>query len=256
MDDYSALAQRIAVSVREVRGCLVLSRDGLVLGTYPDDDETVAKPAWLRFCALGEPDKSFVEYPNQTWVFVKRGPYSAFAVAEAGVRPGLLIDQLEQALLTAEDGRTKREAFRVPDVASAPSGKPRASLHPPAGKPDPVQVVATGDQRTRSAETPRIAGSDSAPSKREGKAAGNADTPTEGRDGDVAEDDATARVPDPAPVTEQPVTSLKREPQKLAGGGEGSDDESEDESEVDRVLLAKEFSGLLQVHNDDDEGSS
>jgi hypothetical protein len=233
MDDYSALAQRIAVSVREVRGCLVLSRDGLVLGTYPDDDETVAKPAWLRFCALGEPDKSFVEYPDQTWVFVKRGPYSAFAVAEAGVRPGVLIDQLEQALLTAEDGRTKREAFRVPDVASAPSGKPRASLHPPAGKPDPVQVVAQGDQRARSSETPRIAGSDSPGPTREGKAASNADKASEGGDGDGS-------------------TSLKREPQKLAGVDEGS----EDESEVDRVLLAKEFSGLLQVHNDDDEGSS
>ena len=45
---------------------------------------------------------------------------------------------------------------------------------------------------------------------------------------------------------------LAWQPKKLAGVDEGS----EDESEVDRVLLAKEFSGLLQVHNDDDEGSS
>jgi hypothetical protein len=247
MDDYSALAQRIAVSVREVRGCLVLSRDGLVLGTFPDDDETVAKPAWLRFCALGDPDKSFVEYPDQTWVFVKRGPYSAFAVAEAGVRPGLLIDQLEQALLTAEDGRTKRESFRVPDVASAPSGKPRASLHPPAGKPDPVQVVAQADQR-RSSEAPRIAGSDGPAPTREGNAARDADTPVEAG--------TAAPVTDPDPVKDQPATALKREPQKLAGADDGSDDGSEDETEVDRVLLAKEFSGLLQVHNDDDEGSS
>jgi hypothetical protein len=255
MDDYSALAQRIAVSVQGLRGCLVMSRDGLVLGTFPDDDETVAKPAWLRFCALGEPDKSFVEYPDQTWAFVKRGPFSAFAVAEAGVRPGLLIDQLEQALLTAEDGRTKREAFRVPDVASAPSGKPRASLHPPTAKPDPVQVVAQADQR-RSSEAPRIAGSNAPAPTPEGKAAGSDDTPAEGRDNDGAEDVSTARDRASTPVSDQPATALKREPQKLAGGDGGSDDDSEDESEVDRVLLAKEFSGLLQVHNDDDEGSS
>ena len=35
MDDYSALAYRIAGGVADVRGCLILSRDGLILGSYP-----------------------------------------------------------------------------------------------------------------------------------------------------------------------------------------------------------------------------
>ena len=84
MDDYSALAQRIAVSVSGVRGSLILSRDGLVLGAHPEGDESLAKPAWLKFVTLGEPDRSFVEFADQVWAFVKRGPYAAFAVAEAG----------------------------------------------------------------------------------------------------------------------------------------------------------------------------
>jgi hypothetical protein len=41
MDDYSALAYRIAGGVADVRGCLILSRDGLILGSYPDDETAV-----------------------------------------------------------------------------------------------------------------------------------------------------------------------------------------------------------------------
>ena len=114
MDDYSALAQRIALSIREVRGCLILSRDGLVLAAYPDEEEAAAKAAWLRFCVLGDPEKSFVEFPDQTWAFVRRGPYAAFATADAGVRPGVMVDQLEQLLLTAESERSKHDSMRLP----------------------------------------------------------------------------------------------------------------------------------------------
>ena len=35
MDDYSALAYRIAGGVADVRGCLILSRDGLNISSYP-----------------------------------------------------------------------------------------------------------------------------------------------------------------------------------------------------------------------------
>ncbi|MDH5313597.1 MAG: hypothetical protein OEW66_07120, partial [Actinomycetota bacterium] len=131
MDDYSALAQRISVSVSGVSGALILSRDGLVLGAYPNEDDSLAKPAWLKFITLGEPDKSFVEFPDQVWAYVKRGPYAAFATAEVGTRPGILVDQMEQVLLMAEEGRARRDTLRVPDANAAPSGKPRTSLHPP-----------------------------------------------------------------------------------------------------------------------------
>src|SRR6266536_2463898 len=210
MDDYSALAQRTAVSVPEVRGCLILSRDGLVLGAYPDGDEAPAKAAWLRFCALGEPERSFIEFSDQTWAFVKHGRYGAFAVAEPGVRPGLLVDQLEQVLLVAEEGRSKRDMLRVPDALGAPSGKPRSSMHPPTDRPAPSEVVA--DRRQWSVAAPAVAGATT----------------------DAQTSPAVAQTPDhtphaspepdsePAAAAEEETrgsaaTALKREPQRLAG---------------------------------------
>jgi len=58
-----------------------------------------------------------------------------------------------------------------------------------------------------------------------------------------------------APKAPEPERSpLGKEPMKLVGGaGTPSEDE---EVEVDRVLLAKEFSGLLQVETGDDEAST
>ena len=291
MDDYSELAQRISVSVPEVRGCLILSRDGMVLGAYPDEDESLAKGAWLRFIVLGEPEKSFVQFADQTWAFVRRGPYAAFAVADAGVRPGVIVDQLEQAMLTAEEGRTRRDTLRVPDAANAPSGKPRTSLHPGGGKdgkdgkegkgkdkdkdrdkgkgvevaaeaaafrstaPQGVAPAAAAPEGAWSHGAPSITGGD------HGNAAPSEAPPVEaiphvpGFPGDgqpAAPQIPPVDTPPPTPSAE-PVTALKREPQRLIGTGSG---DGAEESEVDRVLLAKEFSGLLQMDSGDDEGSS
>jgi hypothetical protein len=261
MDDYSVLAQRISVSVPEVRGCLILSRDGMVLGAYPDDDESLAKAAWLRFIALGEPEKSFVEFTDQTWAFVRRGPYAAFAVAEAGVRPGVMVDQLEQAMLLTEESRARKDTLRVPDAANAPSGKPRTSLHPGGkegkegkdgkgkdrdkAKPVEVGAEAATPQGAWARGTPSIVG-DGGGAPAPSDEAPPVDAPVE------PPVEAPAGPPAEAP-TDEPATALKREPQKLIGTGSGGDD---DEGEVDRVLLAKEFSGLLQMDSDDDEGSS
>src|SRR4249920_502941 len=131
MDDYSALAYRIAGGVADVRGCLILSRDGLILGSYPDD-ETAVKPAWMRFASLGDPERSFVEFGDQVWVYVRRPAYGAFAVANAGIRPGLVIDQLENILASAEESRNRRDTLRVPEASGGPPAKPQSSIRPPA----------------------------------------------------------------------------------------------------------------------------
>ncbi|MEA2508235.1 MAG: hypothetical protein QOG21_317 [Actinomycetota bacterium] len=240
MDDYSALAQRVAVSVGDVRACLILSRDGLVLGAYPEDDEMQAKPAWLRFGALGDAERSFVEFPDQIWVFCHRGAYSSFAVAGTSVRPGLLLDMMEQALLAAEEARTKREPLKLPEVNAAPSGKPRTAMHPAEETP----VVTAGAQRNwsggRSASAP----------------GGTADKP-EGGDGAAPVAGKSGAATD-AKREPAKVSGLSKEPQKLVGSAGGTPDDDDDgaEGEVDRVLLAKEFSGLLQMNGDDDEGTS
>jgi hypothetical protein len=223
-----------------------------VLGAHPNEDESLAKPAWLKFITLGEPDRSFVEFPDQVWAYVKRGPYAAFATAEAGTRPGVLVDQMEQVLLLAEEGRTRRDTLRVPDASAAPTGKPRTSLHPQGDKPTPAEVAAVAAEETLvAAEAPADRGGFS---KRPGGGTGNtpADEPA---DTDLAAVDAQ-EPGEPMP------SALKKKPQKLVGSVGGPDAGStpaggfDDEAEVDRVLLAKEFSGLLQVDSDDDEGSA
>jgi hypothetical protein len=226
MNDYSALAQRVSTSLDGIRGCLMLSRDGMVLGAHPEGDaESSVRSAWVRFAAVGDPERSYVEFPDQIWAFVRRGGYSAFAVADTGVRPGVLVDLLEQALMMAEQGRADdRETMRLPEVPSAPSGKPRTSLHKqeraPTPAPTPSEVVASQEHEGRASRAPEAA-SDPATSDAEKSSVGT----------------ETAARSDPDEKTPAPVR-----------GGE-------DEPEVDRILLAKEFAGLLQVPKEDDEAS-
>lgn len=196
MEEFSALAARVAASVGELRGCLILSRDGLVLGSFPPDQEGLVKPAWLKFAAMGEPERGFVEFGDEIWTYVRRGPYAAFAVSAQGVRPGLIIDQLEQMLYAAEEIRARREALRVPEVSPAPSSKPRSSLHPEAKPPAPAPSGVRAE-----------------PGEREGLAA----------------------------QSEEPA------PGRRPAQGEGG--------EIDRVLLAQEFSRLLQEGGDGDENN-
>jgi predicted regulator of Ras-like GTPase activity (Roadblock/LC7/MglB family) len=219
MSDYAALAQRVAAAVPGIRGCLLLSRDGMVLGAHPEGEvEAPLKAAWLRFTALGDADRSYVEFPDQTWAFVRRGGYAAFAVADVGVRPGVLVDLLEQVLMAGEVERAHdRETMRVPEAPVAPSGKPRTSLHKPERAPaPPPEPVAVRDVRSTD-----VVAAD----------AGDPAVPGDGQaDGDVA---------DAEPPTEADRPRF----------------EPDDDSEVDRILLAKEFAGLLQVPKDDDEAS-
>ncbi len=272
MDEYSALAQRVAMTMEDVRGCLLLSRDGLVLGAYPEDGEASLKSSWLKFVGVGDVRRSFVEFGDQIWAYIHRGPYAAFVVGGASIRPGVLLDQLEQALLVAEEARQKRDALKVPDAAAAPSSKPRTSLHPPADRPS-VDVHAAASSATVTAEP-------TAPSVAVGEA--EVSPP----DLDVAEPPAEAGAPKPfganpfaefadgvveqaeeAPATSEPEAAAGaavsvEEPaagsattfrKKLAGGEEAP---AEHPGEIDRVMLAKEFSGLLQLDSEADEDSS
>ena len=161
MDDYSALAQRISVSVSGVSGALILSRDGLVLGAYPNEDESLAKPAWLRFITLGEPDKSFVEFPDQVWAYVKRGPVRGLRDRRAlALAPACSSIRWSRRCSSPRRSRSRRDTLRVPDANAAPSGKPRTSLHPQPGKPVPAEVAvepAAGAMAERASEPERPA---------------------------------------------------------------------------------------------------
>lgn len=218
MNDYSALAQRVSMSVTGIRGCLMLSRDGMILGAHPEGEmESHIRSSWVRFAAVGDPERSYVEFPDQIWAFVRRGGYSAFAVADTGVRPGVLVDLLEQSLMMGEQGRVEdRETMRLPEMPSAPSGKPRTSLHKQERAPTATSSDASSERTEEGATRSSEAASDPAGSAPEG-----------------------APVPSP------------RSAPDTRGRGKGK----EEEPEVDRILLAKEFAGLLQVPKEDDEAS-
>ena len=162
MSDYSVLAQRVSLSVTGVRGCLMLSRDGMILGAHPEgEDESALRAAWVRFAGVGDPERSYVEFPDQIWAFVRRGSYGAFAVADVGVRPGVLVDMLEQALMAGEQERANdREMMRLPDAPAAPSGKPRTVLHKPerptTAEPEPMVVASEVSESPRSPRRPRL----------------------------------------------------------------------------------------------------
>jgi hypothetical protein len=275
MDDYSALAYRIAGGVADVRGCLILSRDGLILGSYPDD-ETAVKPAWVRFASLGDPERSFVEFGDQVWVYVRRPAYGAFAVANAGVRPGLVIDQLEGILTSAEESRNRRDTLRVPEASGGPPGKPPTSLHPSTNGGSTSVAPAPGSAEARhwARSTPPAAdgkaatvemaemasavgrsgdraAADGASSESADAADADADGGSGGEAGDGNDDtpssEAGAKGTGPEHASDTHGRKRKDKPPPM---------ELDADAEVDPVMLAKEFSGLLQVESGDDEASS
>ena len=239
MNDYSALAQRVSTSVTGVRGCLMLSRDGMVLGAHPEGEaETHIRSSWMRFATVGDPERSYVEFPDQVWAFVRRGGYSAFAVADAGVRPGVLVDLLEQALMVGEQDRARdRDTMRLPEAPAAPSGKPRISMHKQERPAAPAPVASEVTSQAATEATVSDEAKEQTPPSSEAEPA-------------PADPAATAESERPEPQEEPPT---RQEPDRAEGPDRA--EKKEEESEVDRILLAKEFAGLLQVPKEDDEAS-
>ena len=192
--DFSALASRVA-AFSDVLGCIILSTDGLVLGCFPPSDEDGPKPAWVKFAALGEPERGFVKFADkEVWAYVQSGSYAVFAVATGATRPGVLLDHMEQVLLVATESRDLRSMARAPGRVELVSGtRPKA-----VGE---AAVFGPGKPR---GDTPEG-------SSHEGSDQGAPDA---------------AGVEAAAPV---------------------------DDTEVDAVILAREFAGLLQEDQPSDE---
>jgi hypothetical protein len=58
LEDFNALAMSLGAGMADVRGCLILSSDGLVLGAHPAEAERATTPAWVRFAAIGDPERA------------------------------------------------------------------------------------------------------------------------------------------------------------------------------------------------------
>lgn len=255
--DFSSLAARIASDMQDLRGCVIVSRDGLVLGSHPADAENILRPAWLRFASLGDVEKGFIQFSGELWVYVRRGPYASFAVSNSVSRPGLLLDELEQVLLAAEEARTSGPA---PGVAGGglPASRPRTSLHP---EPRPASTH----------ESSRAEAAQSDASFAELTAMSRFDAAAEEMGGDditvVVGDSSTApmatpQAPQSTPQAPQAMPQAPQTPPSIPAaptqdlysqyspartpapqpGGAPAPEES---GEVDRVALAQEFAQLL-----------
>jgi hypothetical protein len=249
LENLNALASSLAVGVGDVRGCLILSRDGLVLGSHPAEADKHVTDAWLRFAFIGEPERAFAQFGPETWCYVRRGPYAAFAVVGPGARPGLAIDQMDQVLLAAEDARARRENVRVSEhPAGAASSKPRSPLHPDHRSEEPLVIP--------SAPVPIAVEAITADS-------------TEQAQHDDARADAPNPEPEPGPEREVDGPYLEAETEQDADADGGEEEPalealgelanegiwgSPEDDEVDRFSLAREFGQLLQRDDDGADG--
>jgi hypothetical protein len=155
LEDFNALAMSLAAGMADVRGCLILSGDGLVLGAHPAEAERTTTPAWVRFAAIGDPERGFAQFGTETLCYVRRGPYAAFAVAGPGARPGLMIAHMEQVLLAAEQSRWRHDWLRGTEAAKVPlRSEPSSSLQLEHPAPDPLVIDVPAPVVSRSTSVP------------------------------------------------------------------------------------------------------
>ncbi len=270
LEDFDALASSLAVGVGDVRGCLILSRDGLVLGAHPADAETRTRPAWVRFAALGDLERGFAQFGTETWCYVRRGLYAGFSALGPGARPGLVIDHMDQVLLAAEEARSRHEGLRGVEVQpTAPVSKPRSHLQPDYPAPDPVVIDeppsvpaqpwsnGLADEMTSFPPPDAGAGEGGAfdPPPRPEPPRPDAPVGHGARESSDRPVDAPGGVPENGPEPDpepDPGGEAGREP--VEQPGEHDDGHSDEGDDVDRFSLAREFGQLLQRDEDAADG--
>jgi hypothetical protein len=217
--DFAALARSV-VDVPGVQACLLLSRDGLPLAAAPPTEEDRVMAAWARLGALGDVEKGFVAVDGQTWVFSRRGPFCAMAMAERTVRPGLVLAELDQVLLSAEEDRTRgREEIRTTASRPQPDPTSRPRFQAPLHR-----------DRDRAAGIPAEAGAPSVPA------------PAVAAEAPAAEPDQG--VPHISHPSSEVSPSPPPEPRSL-----GTED-----WEIDVVEISREFGGLYGGSPEDEMG--
>jgi hypothetical protein len=247
--DFAALAGKVIGNVSGVRACLFVSNDGLPLGAHPGADERRVLGIWARLSGVGNVARGFMAVDNEIWAFSAGEHFGVMVVAEAGARPGMVLDGIDQVLAWAEERRRVELAANLregPTVATGTAGMnigsrdqgrglqpprgPRSPLHrdrpaeadpEPEHVPDLVSVESTGAEPVDAAPH-RVADlvMTGAPEEPEPPQIQVPDMPSETLQGAAAEAAAEA--------------AMEVEPEAQPAG-----------ARVDIVALAREFSGLL-----------
>jgi hypothetical protein len=293
LEDFNVLAISLGQGMADVRGCLVLSRDGLVLGAHPAESERATTRAWIRFATIGDPERGFVQFGTETWCYVRRLPYAGFAVAGPEERAGLVIDHMEQVLEAAEERRSRQDGLPETEAATeATRSEPTPYLDLERPTPDPLVIDAPASIEARflGADSPEPAHRPFSPEPEtiDEPVSDHAETIDEPVRDDAetverpadpfAELDVDAPEPDARPSWERtpsiaiphpefwplgdprPDAEPKLEPVAEADEGSGAGPEAdpgiglepedkaeeEEDDDVDRFSLAREFGRLLQ----------
>jgi hypothetical protein len=269
-EDFAALVGSVTVGVPGVRACLLLSRDGLALGTYPEAEEPRMLAIWTRLAALGDVERGFAVVADEVWAFSRRGAYTAVATSEANARPGVILDRLDQMLLVAEEDRVVRkdtirfstvEELATTATAAAPTETQhrrfRLPLHQHAG---------TGEEEEEEVAEPVVVAAEPEPPAAKG-GRGKRDKETQAKPEQPPAAHGRVRrammrpeaepepepQPEPPPVRrrERPALQLETAPEPEPESGGEADTPAWD---VDTVAISREFAGLMsELQNNEEE---
>lgn len=141
--DFAGLAAR-AVGGIEGAGCVIATRDGLVLGAYPEGEE---RRIFSRWAGLGPGAtaalRGFLVLGREAWAITTTRRYVAVAIVPTSTRPGLALERLEAALEEAEGGGASERPPGPVHAARAPAASPRAQRpgEPEGVSPDVLEVA-------------------------------------------------------------------------------------------------------------------
>lgn len=280
--DFASLAAQIAADVPGLRGCIIVSRDGLVLGAYPHEGESILRPAWLRFGSMGAVEKGFIQFPGELWVYASHGPYASFATADQTSRPGFVLDQMQQLLASAQESRAAAQQgvtipespvvqqpmaapaqppMQAPPVAQPPVAQPPVAQPPAAPPPAPAPVADPGYAQPPQTVPPVPPEPVQAPPQ---AAPPQPATPPAAQ---PPQPEPAATEPPPVPVAPGPPVGYHAdyggsEPAAPAAPETAPDQvpapalQAADDIQIDRVALAQEFASLLAETGYDDEDDS
>lgn len=130
LDAYTALAHRVVSGGDDIRGCIVMSKDGLLLAAIPDDEDT--QRAWSRFISIGLPVRGVVEFKDSSWIQCSDDRVMTFVVTGPQVRAGIIMSRLDQEL-----GRMDHAPVMTASLSLAPSPPSAATPQQPQSQPTP-----------------------------------------------------------------------------------------------------------------------
>lgn len=226
--DFAALVGSIAVGVPGVRSCLLVTTDGLALAATPPADEERILGIWSNVAELGDVQRGFLVNGSETWVFCQAESYGALAVADTNVRPGILLDRLQQLVAVAEDYRARHEVLAGQGGGLAALGQETAR----AGAPRRFKLPLHREEAP-----PAAAGLEEAmaapPARRERRQV--AEAPAAPPPPESMQPTRSVPPPEPPPPPEAPEPPEPPAPEPA----------SPKPADVDVSALTREFSGLL-----------